>query len=215
MARRGLSARRNALAKVAAALEEAIEEITPPYLRYRIRRGLELTVLLLLTIAEIVVAGTVVQALGLSAMATYLVAAVVGAAATGLAWLVGHEWAVSQDPQAIAAGRRGWLGLAGATTGAFLVANLAVRVFYGLLAEQADHLGSSLLAPLLAGSLLTAVTVVLMVVAAFVTAHAETDKEAELRNRLRRVRSELDVLDNRVGAVDPGSYPDGHLSVVE
>ena len=58
VARRGLSARRNALAKVAAALEEAIEEITPPYLRYRIRRWLELTVLLLLTIAEIVVAGT-------------------------------------------------------------------------------------------------------------------------------------------------------------
>lgn len=215
VARRGLSARRNALAKVAAALELAIEEITPPYLRYRIRRWLELTMLLLLTIAEIVVAETVVQALGLSAIATYLIAAVVGAAATGLAWLLGHEWAVSQDPQAIAAGRRGWLGLAGATAGAFLAANLAVRIFYGLLAEQADHLGSSLLAPLLAGSLLTAVTAVLMVVAAFVTAHAETHKEAELRNRLRRIRSELDVLDNHVGAVDPSPYPDGHLSVVE
>ena len=71
------------------------------------------------------------------------------------------------------------------------------------------------MAPLLSGVLLTAVTVALMVVAAFVTAHAETGKEAELRNRLRRVRSELQMLDNGVGAVDPGPYPDGHLSVVE
>src|SRR5216683_1390181 len=103
-ARRGLAARRGELAKLAAALEEALEEVTPSYLRYRIRRWLELTMLLMLTVAEIVVAETVVQALGLSAMATYLVAVVVGAAATGLAWLVGHEWAVAHDPQAVAAG---------------------------------------------------------------------------------------------------------------
>ena len=214
-AQRGLAARRSELAKLAAALEEALDEVTPAYMRYRIRRWLELTVLLLLTIAEIVVAQTVVQALGLSATATDLVAVVVGAAATGLAWLWGHEWAVAHDPQAVAAGRRGWLGLAAGTAGAFLVANLAVRIYYGLLAEQANQLGSSLIAPLLAGSLLTAVTAALMLVAAFVTAHAETGKEAELRNRLRRVRSELHLLENRVGAVDPGSHQDGHLSVVE
>ena len=214
-ARRGLAARRGELAKLVAALEEALEELTPSYLRYRIRRWLELTVLLVLTVAEIVVAETVVQALGLSAMATYLVAVVVGAAATGLAWLVGHEWAVAHDPQAVAAGRRGWQGLAAATVGAFLAANLAVRVYYGLLAEQANNLGNSLAAPLLSGLLLTAVTAALMVVAAFVTAHAETAKEAELRNRLRRARKELQVLDHHVGPVDPGAYSDGQLSVVE
>ena len=213
-ARRGLAARRGELSKFVAALEEALEEVTPPYLRYRIRRWLELTVLLMLTVAEIVVAETVVQALGLSAMATYLVAVVVGAAATGLAWLVGHEWAIAHDPQAVAAGRRGWLGLAVVTSGAFLAANLAVRVYYGLLAEQANHLGNSLVAPLLSGWLLTAVTAALMVVAAFVTAHAETAKEAELRNRLRRARKELHILDYHVGSADPGSYPDGQLSVV-
>ena len=106
----------------------------------------------LLTVAEIVVAQTVVQALGLSAIATDLVAVVVGVTATGLAWLVGHEWIVAHDPQAIAAGRPGWLGLAKVATAAFLVANLAVRVFYGILAEQADHLGNGLVAPLLAGA---------------------------------------------------------------
>ncbi len=68
------------------------------------------------------------------------------------------------------------------TASAFLAANLAVRVYYGLLAEQANQLGNSLAAPLLSGALLTAVTAALMVVAAFVTAHAETGKEAELRN---------------------------------
>ena len=214
-ARRGLAARRSELAQVAATLEETLEKVTPRYLRYRIRRWVELTVLLLLTIAETVVAETVVQALGLSAIDTYLVAVVVGVAATGLAWLVGHEWAVTHDPQAVAAGRRSWLGLAVVTTGAFLGANLAVRVYYGFLAEQADHLGSSLVAPLLSGALLTAVTATLMVVAAFVTAHAETGMEAELRNRLRRVRSGLQLLDNRVGSVDPCSYLDGHLSVLE
>jgi hypothetical protein len=140
---------------------------------------------------------------------------VVGAAATGLAWLVGHEWAVAHDPQAVAAGRRGWLGIAAATAGAFLIANLAVRVYYGLLAEQANQLGSSLLASVLAGSLLTAVTAALMLVAAFVTAHAETGKEAELRNRLRRIRSEIHTLDNRVGAVDSDKDPERRLSAVE
>jgi hypothetical protein len=214
-ARRELAARRAERAEFAVALEEALEKITPPYLRYWIRRWLELTVLLMLTVAEIVVAETVVQALGLSAMATYLVAVVVGAAATGLAWLVGHEWAVAHDPQAVAVGRRGWLGLAAAAAGAFLAANLAVRVYYGLLDEQANNLGNSLVAPLLSGLLLTTVTAALMVVAAFVTAHAETAKEAELRNRLRRIRKELRVLDHHAGSVDPGSYADGHLSVVE
>jgi hypothetical protein len=214
MAQRGLAARRSALAKVRAALEEAIDEITPPYLRYQIHRWLEMTVLLLLTIAEIVVAETVVQALGLSATATYLVAVVVGITATALAWLVGHEWAVAHDPQAHAAGRRSWLGLAEATTAAFLVANLAVRISYGLLAEQADRLGNSLAAPLLAGSLLTVVTAALMMVAAFVTAHTETGEVAELRKRLRCVRAELRRLDNLIGA-DSASFPDGHLSVVE
>lgn len=213
-ARRELAARRGELAKLAGALEGALEEVTPSYLRYWIRRRLELVVLLLLTVAEVVVAETVVQALGLSAMATYLVAMVLGAAATGLAWLVGHEWAVAHDPRAVAAGRRAWLGLAAATVGAFLAANLAVRVYYGLLDEQANNLGNGLAAPLLSGLLLTAVTAALMVIAAFVTAHAETAKEAELRNRLRRARKELQVLDRHVGPVDPSSYPDGQLSVV-
>jgi hypothetical protein len=213
-ARRGLAVRRGELAKLAAALEDVLDELTPPYMRYRIRRWLELIVLLMLTIAEIVVAETVVQALGLSATSTDLVALVVGAAATGLAWLVGHEWVVGRDPQAAAVGRRGWLSLAVAIAGAFLVANLAVRVYYGFLAEQADHLGNGLMAPVLAGSLLTVVTAALMVVAAFVTAHAETGKEAALRNQLRRVRDELRILDHRFGA-DPGPGPGGHLSAVD
>jgi len=42
-----------------------------------------------------------------------------------------------------------------------------------------------------------------MVVAAFVIAHAESVKEAQLRVRLRRVRAELRSLDNRVGVVEP------------
>lgn len=213
-ARHRLAARRSALAELVPALEEAISEITPPYLRYRIHRWLEMTVLLLLAVAEIVVAQTVVQALGLSAIATDLVAVVVGATATGLAWLVGHEWIVARDPQAIAAGRPGWLGLAKAATAAFLVANLAVRIFYGILAEQADTLGGGLVAPLLAGVLLSMVTAALMIVAAFITAHAETALEAELRRRLRSVRRELGQMDKLLGAA-PGTYPDGHLSVVE
>jgi hypothetical protein len=40
-----------------------------------------------------------------------------------------------------------------------------VRIYYGLLAEQAGHLGSGLVAPVLSGVLLTVVTAALMVVA--------------------------------------------------
>lgn len=214
-ARRGLAARRSELVKLAAALEEALEQITPPHLRYRIRRWLELTMLMILTVAEVVVAETVVQALGLSATSTDLVAVVIGGAATGLAWLVGHEWAIAYDPQALATGRRSWLQAAAAIAGAFLVANLAVRVYYGLLAEQANHFGNGLVAPLLAGFLLTAVTAALMVVAAFVTAHAETAKEGEVRKRLQRVRRELGALDGRVGVPDVGPAAAEHLAVVD
>jgi hypothetical protein len=212
-ARRGLAARRSELVKLAAALEEALDQIVPAYQRHRIRRWLELAALVALTFAEIIVAETVVQALGLSAIDTVLVAVVVGVTATGLAWLVGQEWALTHDPQAMAAGRRSWLGVASGTAGAFLVANLAVRIYYGLLAEQASHLGAGLVAPLLAGSLLTAVTAALMVVAAFITAHAETAKEADLRKRLRQVRRELAALDGRAGLGEPGQA--GHLAVVD
>ena len=214
-ARRGLVIRRSELAKLAAALEEALEALTLPYQRYRIRRWLELAVLMILTVAEVVIAETVVQALGLSATATELVAVVVGGAATGLAWLVGHEWAIAHDPQALAAGRRSLLGAGAALAGAFLMANLTVRVYYGQLSEQANHLGSGLVAPLLAGTLLTAVTAVLMTVAAFVTAHAETATEAELRRRLHKVRRELGTFDHRVGVLEPGTGPTEHLAVVK
>ena len=195
------------------ALEEALEEITPPYLRYQICRWLELLVLLLLP-GRGVVAQTVVQALGLTATVTDLVAVVVGVTATGLAWLLGHEWVVAHDPEAIAAGRPGWLGPAKLAIAVFLVANLAVRVYYGLLAEQVDQLGNGIVAPLLAGVLLTIVTAALMMVAAFVTAHAETAREAELRRRLRAARRELSQLDKLLGAT-PGAGPEAHLSVVE
>ncbi len=171
-ARRWLVARRNELLKLVPGLEEALDEFTLPYLRYRIRRWQEVAMLLTLTIAEIEVAETVVQALGLSPMTTELIAVVIGGAATGLAWLIGHESAVAQDPQALAAGRRSWLGVAVAIAGVVLLANLAVRVYYGLLDEEAHNLGSGLVTPLLAGTLLTAVTAALMLVAAFVTAHA-------------------------------------------
>jgi hypothetical protein len=212
-ARRGLAVRRSEQAKLAAALEEALDQIVPPYQRYRIRRWLEVAALLTLTAAEIIVAETVVQALGLNATSTVLVAVVVGVSATGLAWLIGHEWALAHDPQAMAAVRRSWLGLATATAGAFLVANLAVRVYYGLLAEQAGHLGTGLVAPLLAGCLLTAVTAALVVVAAFVTAHAETAKEAELRRRLHQVRRELTALNGHAEVVE--ASPAKHLAVVD
>jgi hypothetical protein len=214
-ARRSLTIRRSELAEDAAALEEALDDLSPPYQRYRISRRAEVTSLLTLGVAEIVVADTVVQALGLTATATDLVAVAVGGAATGLAWLAGHEWAVSHDPQAAAAGQRGWRRLAVATAGSFLAVNLGVRVRYGLLAEQAGHLGSGLVAPLLSGALLTAVTAALMVVAAFVSAHAETAKEAELRVRLSRVRAELRSLEGRVGVLDPDQGTAVRLSVAD
>jgi hypothetical protein len=212
-AQRNLSARRSELAKLAAALEEALDQIVPPHQRYRFRRWLEVTVLLILTVAEVIVAQTVVQALGLSATSTVSVAVVVGGAATGLAWLAGHEWVLARDPQAMAAGRRSWLRVVTATAGAFLVANLAVRIYYGLLAEQASQLGTGLAAPLLAGSLLTTVSGALMVVAAFVTANAETAKEAELRKRLGKVRQELAALGGQAGVVEPA--PAERLAVVD
>ncbi len=111
-AQRGMSARRIELAKLVAALEETLDQVVPSHQRYRIRRLLELTMLLVFTVAEVIVAESVVQALGLSATSTTLVAVVVGGAATGQAWLVGHEWALAHDPQALAAGRRSWLGAA-------------------------------------------------------------------------------------------------------
>jgi hypothetical protein len=216
-ARRSVAARRAELAELVSALQEALDTVALPYQRYQIRRWLELTILSLLAAAEIVVAGNVVQALGLTAIATDLVAVVVGVAATGLAWIIGHEWAIDHDPQAVAAGRRGWLLLGTATAGAFLAANLAVRVYYGLLAEQVGHLGNGLVAPLLSGSLLTAVTAALMALAAFVTAHAQTGREAELRGQLRRARRELRTLEDRTGVPEPGPGPGpgGHLAVVD
>ena len=96
-------------------------------------------------------------------------------------------------------GRRGWLRAALGTAGVFLAANLGVRVYYGVLSEQANNLGGGLVAPLLSGLLLTAVTAALMVVAAFVSAHAETAKESQLRAKLRRMRAELRRLE-RIGA---------------
>jgi multidrug efflux pump subunit AcrA (membrane-fusion protein) len=214
-ARRGLAARRAELARLVGALQEALDSIMLPYQRYRIRRWLELTILSLLAVGETVVAVNVVQALGLTATATDLIAVTVGAAATGLAWMIGHEWAVAHDPQAVVAGRRGWLLFGMTTAGAFLAANLAVRVYYGVLAEQADHLGNGLTAPLMSGSLLTAVTAALMTLAAFITAHAETGKEAELRAQLHRARRELRSLEARIGVGQPGPDAGGHLAVVE
>jgi hypothetical protein len=207
-ARHGLATRRRHLLEVAAVLEEAYDEIRPAYQRIRIGRPAEVASLLILGAAETVVAGTVVQSLGLTATATDLVAVAVGGVATGLAWLGGHEWALAHDPQAAAAGRRGWMRLAVGTTAVFLAANLGVRIYYGVLAEQAARLGNGLLTPLLSGVLLTSVTAALMVVAAFVTAHAESVKEAQLRVRLRRVRAELRSLYNRVGVVKPVTRED-------
>jgi hypothetical protein len=182
-----------------AALEETLDEIRPSYQRYRITRRQEVASLVVVGGAEVVVADTVVQALGLTAMATDLVAIGVGGAATGLAWLIGHEWALSRDLQAAAEGRRGWLGVAVGTAAAFLAANLGVRIYYGLLSEEVGNLGRNIVPPVLSGLLLTVVTAALMVVAAFVSAHAETAKESQLRVRLRRMRAELRSLE-RVGA---------------
>ena len=203
-ARSGLALRYQEVTRHVAALEEALDDIRSPHHRYRITRWIELSCLAVLCVAEIVVANTVVQALGLTAIATGLVAVVVGGAATGLAWLLGHEWAVSRDPHAAAAGRRGWLRLTVFTAGLFLVINLGVRIYYGVLAEQAGGLGGGLIAPMLSGFLLTIVTMALIVIAAFITAHSETAEEAQLRARLKRLRAELHSLEDRVGILQPG-----------
>jgi hypothetical protein len=204
-ARSGLALRYQELCRHIAALEEVLDDIRSPHHRYRITRWIELICLAVLCIAEIVVANTVVQALGLSAIDTGLVAIVVGGAATGLAWLLGHEWAISRDPHAAATGRRGWLRLAVITVGLFLVINLGVRIYYGVLVEQAAGLGSGLIAPVLSGFLLTIVTMALIVIAAFITAHSETAEEAQLRARLKRLRAELRSLEDRVGILQPST----------
>jgi len=204
-ARRGLAAQYYEDLQCAAALEEALDVITPSYQRFRITRRLELISLAAFGVAEVVVADTVVQSLGFTATATNLVAVAVGGTATGLAWLVGHEWAIAHDPQAAAAGRQGWLGLAGTTVGVFLAANLGVRIYYGVLAEQVGRLSSSLVAPVLSGGLLTAVTAALMVVAAFISAHAENRKEAQLRIRLKRLRAQMRGLAHRAGVMKSAS----------
>jgi hypothetical protein len=183
------------------ALEDVLDEIRLPWQRYRISRKWEVASLIALGAAETVVAETVVQSLGFTAIATDLVALGVGAAATGLAWLAGHEWAISRDPRAAAAGQRGWHRLAIGTAGAFLAANLGVRIYYGVLAEQVTRLGGGLIAPLLSGSLLTLLTAALMVVAAFISAHADTAKETQLRAELRRVRAIVRSLENRMGVL--------------
>lgn len=210
-ARRDLAAAHQEQVEVGVALEEALDEIRPPYQRYRISRRAEMVSLAVLGVGEVVVADTVVQALGLTAAATDLVAVGVAGAATGLAWLIGHEWAISRDPQAVAEGRSGWLRAALGTAGAFLAANLGVRIYYGVLSEQASNLGGGIAAPLLSGALLTVVTAALMVVAAFVSAHAETAKESHLRRKLSRIRAELRSLERggvrRTGAARGGERP--------
>lgn len=197
-----------------AAVKEVLDEFRSSYQRYAITRRLELASLAGLGIAEVVVADTVVQALGLTATATDLVAVGVGGTATGLAWLIGHEWAISHDPQAAAEGRRGWLRVALGAAGVFLAANLGVRIYYGVLAETASNLGGSLIAPLLSGLLLTVVTAALMLIAAFVSAHAETAKESELRARLSRIRAELRSLE-RAGALRLGLARTGRRLIAE
>ncbi len=213
-AQRGVAAAHRDQVELIAATEEALDQIRSPVQRLQVSRRMEVASLAVLGAAEVVVAGTVVQALGLTATATDLVAVGVGGAATGLAWLTGHEWAISRDPQAAAEGRRGWLRAALGTAGVFLAANLGVRVYYGALSEQASNLGSGLVAPLLSGLLLTAVTAALMVVAAFVSAHAETAKESQLRATLRRLRAQLRSLE-RAGARRPGPAPSGPRLVAE
>ena len=197
-ARRVLASEYGVQAEMYATIEDTLDQITP-YQRLRITRWLEAASLTVLGTAEVVVAETVVQALALTATATNLVAVAVGGAATGLAWMDGHEWANSRDPQMAVAGQRGWFRIAMGASVAFLVANLGVRIYYGVLEEEADHLGNSLVSPLLSGLLFTTVTAALMVVAAFVSAHAETAKQAQLRARLRRVRARLRSL-KRAGA---------------
>lgn len=213
-ARRDLAAVYREKAERAAALEEALDEISPSHHRMRISRRAEAISLLVVGVVEVVVAESVVQALGLTAVATNLIAIGVGVAATALAWLVGHEWAISRDPQALVVGQRGWLRVSIVMTLAFLVANLGVRIYYGLLSEEAAHLGSGLFAPLISGVLLTVVTAVLMLVAAFISAHAETGKEAHLRAQLTEIRGELRTLEKRVGVLRDG-LPQGGPQQVE
>jgi hypothetical protein len=213
-ARLGVAAAYRDQVELVTAAEEALDEIRSPFQRFWISRRMEVASLAVLGGAEVVVASTVVQALGLTATATDLVAVGVGGAATGLAWLTGHEWAISRDPQAAMEGRRGWLRAALGTAGVFLAANLGVRVYYGVLSEQANNLGSGLVAPLLSGLLFTAVTAALMVVAAFVSAHAETAKESQLRAALRRMRAELRSLE-RVGARRIGLAYSGPRPIAE
>jgi len=82
---------------------------------------------------------------------------------------------------------------------------LGVRIYYGVLAEQVGRLSSSLVAPVLSGGLLTAVTAALMVVAAFISAHAENRKEAQLRIRLKRLRAQMRGLAHRAGVMKSAS----------
>ncbi len=213
-ARRGVESAHRDLVELVAELEEALDQIRHPFQRIQISRRMEVASLAVLGGAEVVVASTVVQALGLTASATDLVAVGVGGAATGLAWLTGHEWAISRDPQAAAEGRRGWLRAALGTAVVFLAANLGVRVYYGVLSEQANNLGGGLVAPLLSGLLLTVVTAALMVVAAFVSAHAETAQESRLRAKLRRMRAQLRSLE-RAGARRLRPAPSGPRPIAE
>ena len=171
-----------------AALEDALDEIRSSHQGHGIRRWVEMGSLAVLGAAEVVVAENVVQALGLTATNTRLVAVAVGGSATALAWLAGHEWAMSRDPRVVLAGRRGWLRLATAASGTFLAANLGVRIYYGFLTEKVNHYGNGLVAPVLSGLLLTAVTAALMIVAAYVSAHAESPKVAHIRARIRQAR---------------------------
>jgi hypothetical protein len=76
-------------------------------------------------------------------------------------------------------------------------------------------LPGNLVAPVLSGSLLTALTAALMALAAFVTAHAETGNAAELRAQLRRAHRELRTLEARIGVLDSGPDQGGHLAVVD
>lgn len=195
----------------AAAIEDALDEVTSSR-RLRISRWVEAISLLLLGIAEIAVAQNVVQAVGLTANATRLVAIAVGATATALAWLAGHEWATARDPEEVVAGRRGWLKLAVVACIAFILANLGVRIYYGVLENEVHRYASGLTAPVLSGLLLTTVTAALMIVAAFISAHAETASEADLRARLRRVRRVLRSLE-RAGVAKIGTSRGGLRSV--
>ena len=58
---------------------------------------------------------------------------------------------------------------------------------------------------MLSGLLLIIVTMALILIAAFITAHSETAEEAQLRARLKRLRTELRSLEDRVGVLQPGT----------